>query len=295
MHLEMLNVTVDRRYDRRSLSDDEISRVLTAAKTGGKVFGFTGAERYIVYVVALSTGLRASELASLKPQSLRLLDNPPTVTVRAGYSKRRRLDVLPIPSSILNELRTWVATRSAGKPLCPGRWAELRHAGRMLQVDLKAAGVEYKDADGLFADFHALRHTYITNRARHGVPLATAQKLARHSTPVLTAVRYTHIDLADQSREVEKLPRLDLGRNLGQMRGVLCPKVSPGGNENAAGLPGGNPEKQRHSRKKLLKSGGEAGIRTLGSREGTLVFETSTIDHSVTSPGDDWVTSVIEV
>ena len=30
---------------------------------------------------------------------------------------------------------------------------------------------------------------------------------------------------------------------------------------------------------------GEGGIRTLGTREGTLVFETSTIGHSVTSPG----------
>ncbi len=30
---------------------------------------------------------------------------------------------------------------------------------------------------------------------------------------------------------------------------------------------------------------GEAGIRTLGRLAPTLVFETSTIDHSVTSPG----------
>ncbi len=44
--------------------------------------------------------------------------------------------------------------------------------------------------------------------------------------------------------------------------------------------------------KQALKSG-EGGIRTLGTREGTLVFETSTFGHSVTSPevgrwgGDD--------
>ena len=78
----------------------------------------------------------------------------------------------------------------------------------MLQIDLAEAGVPYVDANGLFADFHALRHTYITNLARNGVPLVTAQKLARHSTPMLTAQRYTHIDLQDQKVAVDRLPSL---------------------------------------------------------------------------------------
>ena len=62
--------------------------------------------------------------------------------------------------------------------------------------------------NGLFADFYALRHTYITNLARNGVSLVTAQKQARHSTPMLTAQRYTHIDLQDQKVAVDRLPSL---------------------------------------------------------------------------------------
>lgn len=42
IHLEMLNVAVDRRHDRRALSDDEVSRILAAARTGPKAFGFSG-------------------------------------------------------------------------------------------------------------------------------------------------------------------------------------------------------------------------------------------------------------
>ncbi len=34
----------------------------------------------------------------------------------------------------------------------------------------------------------------------------------------------------------------------------------------------------------MEKSGGETGIRTLGTREGTTVFETAPFDHSGTSP-----------
>ena len=36
-------------------------------------------------------------------------------------------------------------------------------------------------------------------------------------------------------------------------------------------------------------SGGETGIRTLGTREGSTVFETAPFDHSGTSPrGSGW-------
>lgn len=225
VHLEMLNVAVDRRHDRRALSDDEVSRLLMTTLTNGSVLGMPAKDRQMLYVMALSTGLRATELSSLKSESLALESNPPTVRVKAGYSKRRRLDVLPLPSESLDAARAWLKNKPKGESLWPGAWAKNRCAGKMLQVDLKASNIEYQDADGLFADFHSLRHTYITNLARHGVPLATAQKLARHSTPVLTAARYTHIELSDQHREVEKLPPL-IGTNTGQTRDAACPKLA---------------------------------------------------------------------
>jgi len=52
----------------------------------------------------------------------------------------------------------------------------------MIKADLAAAGVPYKDAHDRYADFHALRHTFISNLARAGVHPRNAQALARHST-----------------------------------------------------------------------------------------------------------------
>ncbi len=118
------------------------------------------------------------------------------------------LDILPLPTQILEQARIWLSAKAKGAKLWPGEWAANKYAGKMLQIDLAEAGVPYVDANGLFADFHALRHTYITNLARNGVPLVTAQKLARHSTPMLTAQRYTHIDLQDQNVAVDSLPSL---------------------------------------------------------------------------------------
>ena len=80
----------------------------------------------------------------------------------------------------------------------------------MMRVDLEAAGIPYsvEGPDGpLYADFHALRHTYLTLGGRAGIDLRQhLQELAGHSTPTLTA-RYSHRRLYDLAGAVEKLPR----------------------------------------------------------------------------------------
>ncbi len=206
IRLEMLNVQVDRRHDRRALSDAELTLLLTTAASGAEYLGFSGEDRRMLYLVASATGLRASELASLTPESISLDRSPPTVMVRAAYSKRRREDELPLSEELRSELQVWLAGKPVRTPLWPGDWAKYRYAGKLLKFDLQEAGIPYKDANGRYADFHALRHTFITNLGRSGVSLTTAQKLARHSTPVLTAARYTHIDLAEQKKAVDCLP-----------------------------------------------------------------------------------------
>src|SRR3954466_12701986 len=78
----------------------------------------------------------------------------------------------------------------------------------MLRYDLEAAGIPYDvpGPDGPeYADFHALRHTYLTLGGRAGIDLRTLQELDGHSTPTLTA-RYTHVRLRDMAGAVEKLP-----------------------------------------------------------------------------------------
>ena len=77
---------------------------------------------------------------------------------------------------------------------------------KMLREDLAAAKIPYRDADGGVVDFHALRHTFITNLANSGVHPSTARRLARHSDINLTMSRYTHTTLDSQGEAVEQLP-----------------------------------------------------------------------------------------
>ena len=70
----------------------------------------------------------------------------------------------------------------------------------------------YRDAEGKYADFHALRHSFITMVGKSGVSPREHQDLARHSTYALTS-RYSHSRFYDLAAAVQSLPipKTDLG------------------------------------------------------------------------------------
>ena len=83
-----------------------------------------------------------------------------------------------------------------------------RKGADMLKMDLEVAGIPYKDGAGRYADFHALRHTFVTNLYKSGVSPKVIQSLARHSTIGLTMDTYTHIGVYDERAALDKLPEL---------------------------------------------------------------------------------------
>ena len=66
--------------------------------------------------------------------------------------------------------------------------------------------LKYRDSDGRYADFHATRHTFISNLTRVGTMPKMAQILARHSDINLTMGAYTHVALFDQAAAISALP-----------------------------------------------------------------------------------------
>ena len=177
----------------------------------------------MLYRVATMTGIRANELASLTSGSFDLTADTPTVTIEAGYSKHRREDVLPIHPDLAARLRQWFTERerqnddqravlsfnraadAKSERLFPGTWPE--KAAKMLRSDLSAAGITYLTDDG-FADFHSLRHTFVSNLVTGGVHPKVAQQLARHSTITLTMDRYSHLALIDMTAGLSALPTI---------------------------------------------------------------------------------------
>jgi len=208
VQVHRLNARADRRRTRRALTDDEIRRLLEAAERGPDVLGMTGADRAMLYRIALGTGLRRDELRSLMSQSFYLDDiTKAKVVVGAAYSKHRRRDVLPIRRELAEAVARFIEGKSATAPLFPTLPVL---TAVMLRKDLANARpwIPETDGRGRIVDFHALRTTYITRLARAGVAPAVAKTLARHSTITLTIDFYTDVTEGDERAALSKLPAL---------------------------------------------------------------------------------------
>src|SRR5262249_9131549 len=151
-------------------------------------------------------GFRVSELASLTPESFDLDCETPTATVQASCTKNKKLAIQPLPLNVARSLAEYLRDKPTGVPVWPGKWQA--KGAKMIRADLGAARktwlesfqeprqrdeaaksdfLAYRDAEGRYADFHSLRHGYITMIGKAGVSPKEHQDLARHSTYSLTA------------------------------------------------------------------------------------------------------------
>jgi hypothetical protein len=84
---------------------------------------------------------------------------------------------------LADDLAAYVGSQSAGTPifvLPEGKGAEI------LRADLNAASLPYRDASGLFFDFHPLRCQTANLADADGVAPRVVQKIVRHSSLELT-------------------------------------------------------------------------------------------------------------
>lgn len=202
---KMLNPELDRRHARRALSEEAFTRFVEFVADSERVQGLTGHERLMLYTLAASTGLRASELASLTPTSFNLAAEPYSVLVEARVAKNRRQSRQRLRPDVAELLRVFLQDRPGSAPVWPGNWWKC--GAEMVRHDLRGAGIEYAEAEHYF-DFHALRGQFATMLARRGVHPRVAQALLRHSNITLTMKHYTHIDNADLGAALDKLPPL---------------------------------------------------------------------------------------
>ena len=115
--------------------------------------------------MALNTGFRAGELATLKPADFRLDVKTPFVLLSAKAAKNRQETKQPVHPSLAKVLKPWLASLPPAEPVWAGAW--WKKAAKLLRRDLKVAKVE-PETDAGTLDFHSFRHTFITNLARTG-------------------------------------------------------------------------------------------------------------------------------
>jgi len=225
IHLKLMKAATDTRHDRRALSADEIRWLLETTTNAGEIRGMSGPSRAMLYRIALETGLRSSELRSLTRGGFQIDGDNPSVTVAAAYTKNSDEAHLPLRPSTAAALGGHLAGKmpqatvfdmpTSDKMIFMYR-ADLAAARKAwleshtdVQERLEAEQnpfLAYIDDQGRYADFHALRHTFITNLCNGGVHPKTAQTLARHKSITLTMDRYTHVRREDLAGALDTLP-----------------------------------------------------------------------------------------
>jgi integrase len=76
----------------------------------------------------------------------------------------------------------------------------------------KSSFLTYVNAEGMIADSHSLRKTFIANLSLAGASPKMAQSLARHSDINLTINVYTMVNPSDQAAAVESSPLFGVPR-----------------------------------------------------------------------------------
>jgi integrase len=168
---------------RDRVQPDELVKLIdTAEKSTVEIEGVDGPTRAMLYRLAVFTGFRRGELASLRPSSFKLTEQP-FVTVAAAYTKNGDPASQHLNPTLVPLLKTWLAKAEGDELLFPGLRG--KKTWKLVQFDLKTAKLPIRTPDGI-RNFHALRNTFISMVLDSGVDPKTAQELARHSDINLT-------------------------------------------------------------------------------------------------------------
>lgn len=202
----------EKRVRRQALKPDGLEAVLRAAKRRG-----ARSWEHIAYCLGCGAGLRAGDVRALRwcDVDLHPKRSEGTYTIHAERQKGHKDTIVPFRPELVEILRAWRASLGeAATPesaLVPG-FPE--NPVTALRATLEVAGLPYRNAAGEVCDFHALRHSFITNLgADASIRLEVKQLLARHAD-IKTTRGYDHTGLTDMRDAVEKLPTVS-GRGCG--------------------------------------------------------------------------------
>ena len=175
----------------RTLSGDEVERLLTAAATHD---GAAGLRMVALVELAYASGLRVSELLGLRVEAVRR--DPAFLIVRGKGGKER---LAPLNASAREAVKAWLIARDAARPekapdspwLFPSASAKGHLTPRRFAQLLDQAAVD-AGIDPARVSPHVLRHAFATHLLEGGADLRVVQTLLGHADIATTQI-YTHV------------------------------------------------------------------------------------------------------
>jgi len=170
------------------LTKQEVKRLIDNASTK---------KSRLMLMLLYSSGLRVSELLSLKKQDFELEKN--SLWVRSGKGNKDRLVILS--SKLVEELKNYL--ENVDGLVFPGKNDKIlpRTVQKIVKLAAKKAGINKKVSP------HTLRHSFATHLLEKGTDLRMIQELLGHSNLQTTQI-YTQV--SDEQKRKIKSPLDDL-------------------------------------------------------------------------------------
>jgi len=183
------------------LTPDQVKKLRILAQGRAEEARQTGAwhpvRDWMMVDLALSSGLRASELAALKLEDLVMDKAAPAIIVRRG--KGAKLRVVKIGEELRRHIEEYLVEREAADHasspyLLPGQ------RGQWTRHGIRRAFKSVAQMAGLPVRFstHSCRHTFATLLLRASGSLRMVQKALGHSSPTTTS---TYADVIDEDAQ----------------------------------------------------------------------------------------------
>jgi site-specific recombinase XerD len=163
-------------------TDDQVQALIVTTKSDRRK-----KDRWLVYTIAATTGLRLNEIKRLKVSMFRGGDDPHFV-LPAGVTKSRKVQLAYMPDSTARSVAQHIESEGKGldDPVVVSvpKWESVER-------DRRKAGIPKEDDEGRAFSFHSLRHYFCNRLADQNVDSETRRILMRHGSLAMTEGVYT--------------------------------------------------------------------------------------------------------
>jgi site-specific recombinase XerD len=174
------------RNQRRPRQDSKLPVILSKEEIKATIGAKKNLKHRLLLMIAYSSGLRVSEVVSIKRSDIDLLRK--TVLIRSGKGRKDRCVMISDKVVkllreyyVLYDTKTWLFTGQT-----PDKNLSIRSAQKIFENALHEADIEKA------ASIHSLRHAFATHLLESGTDIRYIKELLGHKS-IRTTERYTHV------------------------------------------------------------------------------------------------------
>jgi site-specific recombinase XerD len=187
----------------KALPEEKCSRILLAAANYPWKNSFARARALALIATILYTGLRRSELLNLYVMDVNLDEG--TIFVRAGKGEGGgKQRVAYIPPDLAHILQEYLRERLTARFVSPEFFSSQATGQGMSLSTLRRIFAKVERAAGFPFSPHVLRHSYVSQMLKSGVPIHIAKDLAGHND-IATTLEYLKVFDGEMKKQAEKI------------------------------------------------------------------------------------------